>query len=163
MTGLQRGLLLAAIQVALVGAVAGKLYYDRATLPRVWVESTGVDPNLPIRGRYVALNLLFPAAAESVRMPATDNATPGRLEVREGQAVAVLRPDWSGPKRRDEQLFASRPTPGGLRWMAVQPVALFLPEHAADPTRGNQPDELWVEVTVPPRGAARPIRVESRR
>jgi hypothetical protein len=163
MSAVWRGLLLAAIQVALIAAVAGKLHYDRLTLPRAWVESAGVDPDLPIRGRYVALSLLFPAAAESARLPATDQAVPGRLEVRDGRAVVVLRPDWSGPRRRDEQLFTARPTPAGLRWMAVAPVALFLAEHAADPTRDARPGELWVEVTVSPRGAPRPIRFETRR
>ena len=64
MSALQRGLLLAVIQVALMATVAVKLYYDRATLPRAWIESAGVDPDLPIRGRYVALNLLFPPAPE---------------------------------------------------------------------------------------------------
>lgn len=163
MNGLQRGLLLGVIHVALVCAVAGKLLYDRATLPRVWVQSAGVDPDLPIRGRYVALNLLFPPAAESARMPQTDQAVPGRLEVRDGQAVVVLRPGWSGPRRRGEQFFSAQPTPAGLRWATVQPVALFLPEHAEDPTRDARPGELWVEVTVPPRGAPRPIRMATRR
>jgi len=39
-------------------AVGGKLFYDRASLPRVWVETAGVDPYLPIRGRYASLRLV---------------------------------------------------------------------------------------------------------
>jgi hypothetical protein len=38
-------------------------------------------------------------------------------------------------------------------------VPFYLPEHAADPTR--QPD-LYVEVTVPPSGPLRPIRLGTR-
>jgi hypothetical protein len=43
------------------------------------------------------------------------------------------------------------------------PVAFFLPEHARDPTLGRQPGELWIEATLPPRGAPRPLRLGLRR
>jgi hypothetical protein len=39
-----------------------------------------------------------------------------------------------------------------------QPLAYFIPEHAADPTMTGA-GEYWVEVTVPPEGPPRPIRL----
>lgn len=57
MTTFQKGFALAAVQCALVLSLAGKLVYDRAVYPRIWVKATRRDPELPIRGRYLALQL----------------------------------------------------------------------------------------------------------
>jgi hypothetical protein len=51
-------LILAAFQCLLALSVSGKLLYDRSTCPRVWVKTAQWDPNLPIRGRYLALRLV---------------------------------------------------------------------------------------------------------
>jgi hypothetical protein len=58
MTLLQKGLILAGVQCLMVLSLTGKLLYDRATSPRVWVKTQRWDPNLPIRGRYLALRLV---------------------------------------------------------------------------------------------------------
>ena len=58
MTLAKKGLILAAFQCLLALSVSGKLLYDRATCPRVWVKTAQWDPNLPIRGRYLALRLV---------------------------------------------------------------------------------------------------------
>ena len=58
MTVARKGLILAAFQCLLVLSLTGKLLYDRATCPRVWVKTARWDPNLPIRGRYLALRLV---------------------------------------------------------------------------------------------------------
>ena len=163
MSALVRGVLVAFIQVGLIGAVGAKLLYDRATLPRAWVETAGVDPDMPIRGRYVALNVLFPAAPESTSVRAGKGVVAGRIEVRDGQPVAVLSGVEVEPARGEVMYFRERSTPGGVRWMLVQPVAFFLPEHAPDPTRNVRPGELWMEASFPARSAPRPIRLESRR
>ncbi len=63
MTLLQKGLILAGVQNLMVLSLTGKLFYDRATCPRVWVKTARWDPNLPIRGRYLALQLV-PAQGE---------------------------------------------------------------------------------------------------
>ena len=57
MTLTKKGLILAAFQCLLALSVSGKLLYDRSTCPRVWVKTAQWDPNLPIRGRYLALQL----------------------------------------------------------------------------------------------------------
>ena len=48
------------------------------------------------------------------------------------------------------------------RWLLQQPVAFFLSEHEPDPARLAKGEELWAQVTVPTRGAPRPIRLEVR-
>jgi len=64
MTFTRKGLILAAFQCALALSLSGKLLYDRATCPRVWVKTVRWDPNLPIRGRYLALRLAPEPGAE---------------------------------------------------------------------------------------------------
>jgi hypothetical protein len=58
-----RGLVLAVLHLALVAALGGKLLLDRARYPRVWVKAAPVDPELPIRGRYLRLRVEPPGAA----------------------------------------------------------------------------------------------------
>lgn len=58
MSKLQKGLVIAGLQCILVFGLAGKLLYDRAVYPRVWVKVVQRDPELPIRGRYLALRLV---------------------------------------------------------------------------------------------------------
>jgi hypothetical protein len=62
-TALHKGIVLAALQCALILSVTGKLFYDRATCPRAWVKTAQYDPNLPIRGRYLSL-MLEPAVGD---------------------------------------------------------------------------------------------------
>jgi hypothetical protein len=57
MTWIRKGLILAVFQCLLVLSLGGKLLYDRSTCPRVWVKTAPWDPNLPLRGRYLALTL----------------------------------------------------------------------------------------------------------
>src|SRR5689334_17961281 len=55
---LYKGLILAGLQALMVLSLTGKLLYDRATCPRVWVRTAPWDPSLPIRGRYLSLQLM---------------------------------------------------------------------------------------------------------
>ena len=64
MNAFRKGLVLAALQCALVLSLTGKLFYDRATSPRIWVKTLPYDPNLPIRGRYLSLMLAPDAGAQ---------------------------------------------------------------------------------------------------
>jgi hypothetical protein len=160
MSPLLKGVLLAVLQVALIAGIGGKLLYDRATLPRAWVETAGVDPELPVRGRYVELWLLFPEAPGAA--PVVDEYACGRIALRNGQPVAVLEGDAPmlmrlGDARR--VCFSRREGAGVKPWLLEDNVAFFLPEHAPDPTRDVRPGELWVEVTLPLHGAPRPIRL----
>ena len=42
------------IQLLLVSTVAAKYLYQRWTCPRVWTRAAAIDPNLPMRGRYLS-------------------------------------------------------------------------------------------------------------
>jgi len=154
MTPLMRnGLVLALCHLAIVGSLAGKLEIDRATRPRVWARAMPFDPNLPIRGRYVSLTL--EVATEAVH-PADNGVSwsPVALVVRSGALVAVPAADSSRVHVR------SATTRAGARATVLgEPVAYFIPEHVADPSRRFPGEELWVEVTVPRSGAPRPIRL----
>ena len=64
MTLTWKGLILAVFQCLLALSLSGKLLYDRSTCPRVWVKTAQWDPNLPIRGRYLALRLVPESGAQ---------------------------------------------------------------------------------------------------
>ncbi len=56
MSARNRAILLIVIQCLLVSSIAAKYLYERATRPRVWVRAAQYDPELPMRGRYLALS-----------------------------------------------------------------------------------------------------------
>ena len=150
MSPMRRRLVLAAVHVAIVASLGAKLMVDRVTRPRVWARTAPVDPNLPIRGRYVNLRVEASAPGFSVL---TDH-TPVSLTVRDG--VLVAEPS-SGASDVDARVIQR---PNGERIALVtEPLAYFIPEHAADPSRRSSGEELWVEVTIPRRGPPRPIRL----
>ncbi len=57
MTQRSRGVVLLVVQLVLVLSIAGKYVYERKVCPRVWVRTAQFDPDLPFRGRYLALRL----------------------------------------------------------------------------------------------------------
>jgi hypothetical protein len=158
---LQRGLIFAALQVALVSSLGAKLLWDRGHLPRGWAVTRGYDPDLAIRGRYTSISLLvkadkiFPDASPSQATPFGRGYGPQNvyLTAENGRVVANPADHYTGltvngPEWRDgEKLAALNP-----------PVAFFLPEHAADPTRVPRSTTLFVEVTILRKGPPRPIR-----
>jgi hypothetical protein len=141
-----KGLILAAIHLALALSVAGKFYYDRTTLPHVWAKAAPFDPHLPIRGRYVRIQL----EAEGNDMPSRGVvAVPVQLSVENGKLMA-RRHDGRGGQ-------TAYPREGGYR--LATPVAFFIPESIPDPSIRQAGEELWVDVSVPRNGPPRPIRL----
>lgn len=152
MTTWTKGIAVAALHILIVCSLGGKLLYDRATRPRVWVRTGSIDPDLPIRGRYLTLQL-------QVRAPwfkpgpngyANDHVL---LGVENQSLVAYKSPKdtglsvstWNGRRNPDIAYLD-------------QPVVFFLPEHADLPRMGSS-DEIWAEVTVPKKGPPRPIQL----
>jgi uncharacterized membrane-anchored protein len=143
---LKKGLIVAALHLAIVGSLGVKLLIDRATRPRVWARTGPIDPESPLRGRYVRLRVegepidFGDVSDTSVRLtewngllaftPASGNLT-ARVLTRDGRRVATLD----------------------------QTLAFFIPEHVADPSVRAPGEELWVEVTLPKQGGPRPIRL----
>jgi hypothetical protein len=152
-----KGLVIAAAQVALAASVGAKFLWDRSHYPRVWAETAPYDPDLPIRGRYVSISVLV----QTARVPAKKegelpDAFQARLEIFEDRLYAVE--DGNGrhwvQKRRCGEADC---------WQLANPVAFFIPEHAVDPSRRPAGEALWVEVTVPPTGPPRPLRLGIRK
>jgi hypothetical protein len=159
MNQLQKGLLFAVLQVALVSSLGVKLLWDRERSPRGWAATRGYDPNLPIRGRYINISLLvkadtvFPQSQGPVPFLPSGSENVG-LAVENGRIVAIrtsrstgLR--VSGPQLRDGEVLAT----------LSPPVVYFLPEHAADPLRNSSAGIVFLEVTIPPQGPPRAIRL----
>lgn len=162
-----RGLVIAAVQVLLVAGVAGKLLYDRRVLPSAWAPTTGVDPYLPIRGRYVELRLVVdvdPADAPMARESGEAVLAWARLSVADGRlrATRVPVPEDRFLEEAEGEAVQQLETPAGRLWTLVEPIAFFLPEAGPDPTRLAEGETLWAEVTVPSDGPPRPIRLEVR-
>jgi hypothetical protein len=167
MTQRSRGLVLLVVQVALVLSIAGKYVYERKVYPRVWVRTVQVDPELPFRGRYLALRL----AVDSCSLP---RGTANKEMVYGGSNVAAWH--WTvRPVAREGRLVAEE-APAGTRPELTQELRLlpgqpceraalsestdyFIGDRAKSPFPLKSGEELWVEVTVPPVGPPRPIQL----
>lgn len=148
---LRTGLWLAAAHLTIVGGVAGKYLLDRATKPRVWARAAPVDPELPIRGRYISLRL------EAAQDGVANDVSWVRLSVRDRALVATPTGDLSAVR-------ASLAARAGLSVVVLtEPLVYFIPDQVDDPSRLAPGEELWAEVTVPDTGAPRPIRLGVKR
>jgi len=161
-----KGVLVAVLQLALVASLGAKLLYDRATLPRVWAQAAPFDPSLPIRGRYVRLQL-----AVQPRGLGESKGRPGAgwqpseavvLKVEQGALVADPKPEQKGfdPSALHVRFLDRQ---GQKLAVLAQPVPFFIPEHVPDPSLRKTGEELWVEVTIPRKGPPRPIRLGVRK
>lgn len=151
-----KGVAVALLHIAIVLSLGGKLLYDRAHCPRVWVATGSVDPDLPIRGRYITLRLRVQAPWFK---PAQTYAHQDiRLSVENNQLLASKAEVYTGLGISSWQRSA-----GADSWFLDQPVAFFLPEHADLPFRPKPGEELWAEVTVPRKGPPRPIQLAVKR
>jgi len=162
MTSMQKGALVAGVQLALVASLGAKYALDRARLPRVWTQTVAYDPDLPIRGRYLSVRLRVDAANvyRNTPQPKANRFTfwgdmrDVKLSAENGRLVA-------SPADRPTGLEVVRWTNNqGQEVTALsEPVAFFLPEHRNDPSWRKSGEELWIEVTVPKKGPPRPIRL----
>jgi hypothetical protein len=170
MTALTRGLVVAIAQMALVAGVGAKFQMDRTRYPRTWVRTAPVDPMLPIRGRYVSLRLEVGAASDlyfnqpmaAQRPGSTGGVPPPHVEYRRvtlafenGRLVA-----HAGAESDPHAVSATLQIRDAAMLVTVSnPIAYFIPATVPDPSRREAGEQLWVEVTVPPAGAPRPIRL----
>ena len=146
---MRKGLIVAVVHVALVASLGAKMLADRAMLPRVWARVAPFDPNLPLRGRYVRM---------TIEAPADEQIQSGyygyfKATIRNGTLIFVPAGHRDGRYGNAEK---------GVRGLVVrlqEPLAFFIPEHIPDPSFRPAGEELWVEVTLPRRGAPRPIRL----
>ena len=165
------------IQLAIVSSITAKYLYQRWTCPRVWVRTVAVDPELPMRGRYLSLQLMvdgcqstLPSAKDArfprdikgavIRGPYVTRASAtfrADLKVVSNRLAAIyIRDDQDGTLGQEVSVW-----PGAAcdSMRLDQPVDFYLPEHASDPSHLKPGQELWIEVTVPPKGPPRPIQL----
>ena len=176
------GILLLAIQLVLVLSVAVKYLYERKTSPRVWVRTAQYDPQLPIRGRYLAVRPAIDACSlprepvyytKSYVMPYNGQRVPASwtwpISLVPTNGVLKARLEGGGPNNYLKRgSYADRE---GIYWIdaredqpcdnvPVEEILLyFLPEHAKLPMPLKPGQNLWVEVTVPSSGPPRPIQL----
>jgi len=162
---IRAGLILVFVQAVLVLSVAGKYLYERQTRPRVWTRATQFDPSLPLRGRYLSLQLIVNACGLPRDAEHTIQVYSGghpfwqwhvSLTVANGKLVPRLEKPWSPRPGGILTLFADRACD---RATLSNEEMLFIPDRAQLPFPLPPGQELWVEVTLPPSGPPRPIQI----
>lgn len=158
-------ILLIVIQVLLVSSIAGKFLYERKVCPRVWTRAAQVDPDSPLRGRY----LVLPLSVDACGLPKQDE------HVHAGPITVAGAREYRGSDvaARDGKLIAveNHAPAGGYRLTVWTPkntpcdravlspgTELYIPDTAKMPSL-KPGEELWVEVTVPPAGPPRAIQL----
>ena len=173
-------IVLLVIQLALVSSIAAKYFYQRSTCPRAWTRATAYDPNMVTRGRYLSLRLTvdgcqstLPSALRATFPRNADGTTkPTGFTVNDVEVPITFRANLKAEKMK---LLAIRIPEADLRSKGVdvtalsgsackdlyidEPVDFYIAVHAADPTALKQGQELWIEVTVPPKGPPRPLQL----
>jgi hypothetical protein len=174
MKPLAKGVVVALIQVLIVCSLGAKLLYDRRTRPQAWFLTQRYDPNLPIRGRYLSLQVevkdprspeeLQQKFASEIEMYKNQRYSTfygfgqecGSIGVRNGSPIAEF--DNSPPYGCENLSFQRWNSNGPTVLRVMEPVLFFIPDTAKDPTslltRG---DEMWVLATIPRKGPPRPI------
>lgn len=175
-------LALLVIQLGIVSTVAGKYLYERWTCPRVWTRTVAYDPDLPMRGRYLSMQLevdgcgsTLPSAGAAefprnpdgtirsqvftVRGPVNTVEFPAKLVVKDNRLVALHERDAEDGQTQMVDALENAPCD---RMRLVQPVNFYVAEHAESPWPRQPGDELWIEVTVPPKGPPRPIQLAAK-
>jgi len=164
---LTKAIVVAAIQVVIVSSLGAKLLYDRHTRPQVWFKTARYDPNLPIRGRYLALQLELDDPRSPEELTKKFGSGPqyawtgygyecGSIVVRDGVPAVVF--DNSPTYDCDNLRFGLWTTAGGaMRLRLDEPVLFFIPDTTQDPRGTRTGDETWVLATIPRKGPPRPI------
>jgi hypothetical protein len=167
------------VQLGLVSSVAATYLVQRWTNPRVWVRAVAFDPQLPMRGRYLSLQLIVDgcqstlpsAGAANFPRDASGAVKPGPYSIRRTAQVRfrarlavqnqMLKAIWVS----NEQTDASGQWVYGLPSLPCdamrldEPVAFYIAEHAVTPLPLGLGQELWMEVTVPHKGPPRPLQL----
>jgi hypothetical protein len=166
------------IQLALVLSIAGKYLYERHTCPRVWARADVHDLEMPMRGRYLQSQLevdgcgsTLPSATHA-QFPRDINGAvkPGPFVVRgepvsfnaklkvENNRLVAVRLEGEDARTGGLEVWANSDTPCD-RMHLREATDFFLAEHVSSPLPLKQGQELWIEVTLPPQGAPRPIQL----
>jgi uncharacterized membrane-anchored protein len=172
-------LVLLVLQLVIVSTVAAKYLYQRATCPRVWTRAAAYDPEMVMRGRYLNLQLTvdgcgstLPTAKDAL-FPRNLNGVPNgnnfsirsantvwfqaKIAVKDNKLIAMRVPE--SDTTTATQSVAAWPGAACDQMRLANAVDFYIAEHATDPTRLKPGQELWIEVTVPPKGPPRPLQL----
>lgn len=167
------------IQLGLVCSIAAKYLYQRWTCPRVWTRTAAFDPELVMRGRYLSLQLTVNGcqstlpSAKQAQFPRDVNGAaisgnfalrsdqnvsfPAELKVIDNHLVAIQVTDED--KAHSGQMISTWRASKCEDMRLAAPVNFYIAEHARSPLPVTPGAELWIEVTVPPKGPPRPIQL----
>jgi hypothetical protein len=167
------------VQLALVSSIAAKYLYQRSTCPRVWTRTAAYDPELVMRGRYLSLRLTvdgchstlpsarqaqFPRNVDGTTSPNGFSVTAAQpvqfranLKVEGNKLVAIRIPE--ADLRSTGVMVTAGPGSSCDALRIVEPVDFYIAEHAVSPLPVKSGQELWIEVTIPPKGPPRPIQL----
>ena len=117
-----------------------------------------VDPNLPIRGRYITLNMVVPFVPTSTDVSAVDLVGSWQnVQLRvEADRLQALQKVGEGLNNFGGVIRLSK---GSLVVNPGPELAFFIPPDVKDPSIRPDGKTLWVEVTLPGSGAPRPIQL----
>jgi hypothetical protein len=172
-------LVLLVLQLVIVSTVAAKYLYQRATCPRVWTRAAAYDPEMVMRGRYLNLQLTvdgcgstLPTAKDALfsrnlnGVPNGNNFSirsantvwfQAKIAVKDNKLIAMRVPE--SDTTTATQSVAAWPGAACDQMRLANAVDFYIAEHATDPTRLKPGQELWIEVTVPPKGPPRPLQL----
>jgi hypothetical protein len=170
MRRMRAGLILMVVQLVLVLSVAGKYLYERKVCPRIWTRAAQYDPNGPLRGRYLALQLSVDAcglpqdaAHYSKRYKILNGGIePGSwawdvsMVAKDGHLVAQLNEHARDQENVDRITLREDQPCDRVRGPNAE---YYIPDTAKGPFPLKAGEELWVEVTMPPSGPPRPIQL----
>jgi hypothetical protein len=167
------------LQWMIVSTVAAKYLYERVVCPRVWTRTAAYDPQLVMRGRYLSLRLSVDGCgstlpnAKEAQFPRNVNGVASgegfsirfantvwfqaKLAVKENKLIALRVPE-SDTSTSTQSVVAWPGAPCDQLNLS-SPVDFYIPEKAADPTRLKPGQQLWIEVTLPPKGPPRPLQL----
>ncbi len=163
-----RAALLIAAQCVIVASIAAKYQYERSTCPRVWVKTSSIDPNMPVRGRYLWLPVevnaceLKPSGDSNWTLPNTKGTYrywAVSLAARGDQLVAYQNPNT--PLYRTVDISAQPNQTCDEAWL-TEGIPYFIPDTAGSPFPLKAGQQLWVQVTVPPAGPPRAVQLAIR-
>ncbi len=166
------------IQLLLVSSIAGKYLYQRWRCPRVWARAVAVDPNLPMRGRYLSLQLTvdgcqstlpsaklatFPRDVNGAIKPGPYVLRPQPVDFRanlkvENNKLVAVRVEGQEDLTAGEEVSAAPGAPCDQMHL-TDGVDFYIADTARSPLPLQPGQELWIEVTVPPKGPPRPIQL----
>ncbi len=166
------------LQLLIVSSIAGKYLWQRWRCPRVWTRAAAVDPELPMRGRYLSLQLTIDGcqstlpSAKLATFPRDVNGAiksgpyvlkPQPVDFRanlkvENNKLVALRIEGQEDSSAGQEISAMPSAPCD-QMRLTDGVDFFISGAAQSPLPLKPGQELWIEVTVPPKGPPRPIQL----